>query len=73
MQTHRIHLMFTTEKNLKLFDQYHDQWLEEGTFDIAPTLFKQEDIIHIRVNGKSFPMVYGFLPNKKQRTYKKNL
>ena len=46
--------MFTTEKNLKLLDQYHDQCLGDATFDVAPTFFKQVYTIHILVNGKFF-------------------
>ena len=43
-ETHRITFMFTTEKNLKVLDQYHDRWLGDGTFDIAPTFFNNRCI-----------------------------
>ena len=61
-ETHRISLMCTTEKNL--LDQYHDQWLGDGTFDIAPTFLKQV---------YTSPMVYGFLPSKKRNNLQKIL
>ena len=55
-------ILFTTAKNLALLDKYHD-WLGDGTFDISPTFFKQVYSVHILVNGKSYPMAYGLLPN----------
>ena len=65
--------MFTTKRNLESLDQYHDQWLGDGTFDIAPTFFKQDYSIHILVNGRAFLMVYGFLPNKNKQLIKNSL
>ena len=42
----------------------------DGTFDV-PTPFQQVYVIHGSVRGKSVPMLYILLPNKKKKTYKK--
>ena len=64
-------IVFTTENNLRLL-QTHREWLSDGYFDLAPErIFKQVYSIHIIVNNKDLPMVYGFLPNKSQKTYEK--
>lgn len=40
-------LIFTTQNNLNILDKYHD-WLADGTFDIAPRLYKQIFSIHVK-------------------------
>jgi len=67
-------IVFTTKRNLELLDlEYHDQWLGDGTFDIAPTFFKQVYSIHILANGRAFPMVYGFYQTKNKQLIKYSL
>jgi hypothetical protein len=52
--------------------QSHRDWLVDGTFDLAPKrVFKQVYTIHIIYKNKDLPVVYGLLPNKTQKTYKK--
>ncbi|CAF0945070.1 unnamed protein product [Brachionus calyciflorus] len=63
-------IIFTTEDNLCLMAKYTD-WYCDGTFDISPTLFKQVYSLHVPIKDHVMPMLYGFLPNKKQLTYKK--
>ncbi|CAF1092581.1 unnamed protein product [Brachionus calyciflorus] len=63
-------IFFTTDQNLKLLSTYRD-WYCDGTFSICPSPFKQVYTIHIIIRGTTLPMVYAFLPNKKQVTYKK--
>jgi hypothetical protein len=64
-------IVFTTEGNLRLL-QSNREWLGDGTFDLAPKrVFKQVYTIHIIYKNKDLPMVYGLLPNKTQKTYKK--
>lgn len=65
-------IMFTTKRNLQLFEEYHD-WCSDGTFDVSPSFFKQIYTIHITINNRTIPIVYFFLPNKKETTYKKML
>lgn len=63
-------IMLTTQGNLKILKE-HPDWLGDGTFEIAPSFFKQIYTIHIVFKKRSIPLVYFFLPNKKERTYKK--
>ena len=64
-------IVVTTEGNLRLL-QSNTEWLGDGSFDLAPkTVFKQVYTIHIIYKNKYLPMVYGFLPNKTQKTLKK--
>ena len=63
-------IFFSTDENLKLLSTNND-WYMDGTFDIAPAIFKQVYTIHILFRGTTLPMLYALLPNKKQTTYKK--
>jgi hypothetical protein len=36
---------------------------------VAPKLFEQMYSIHASIHGKTLPLVYSLLPNKKQETY----
>ena len=42
----------------------------DGTFDVAPPLFTQVYSIHADYLGRSHPLVYGILTNKRQATYR---
>ncbi|KAJ9080861.1 hypothetical protein DSO57_1039586 [Entomophthora muscae] len=44
-------------------------WLADGTFSTCPKLFSQLWNIHGQVGNLVFPLVFFFLPNKKQETY----
>jgi hypothetical protein len=63
-------ILFATKKNLEILNANRD-WYGDGTFDIAPPFFKQIYTIHCRVNDHLLPLVYAFLPNKQENTYKK--
>ncbi|CAF1024296.1 unnamed protein product, partial [Brachionus calyciflorus] len=63
-------MIFTTDKNLQLLNE-NRRWLCDGTFDAAPSLFKQLFTVHILKNGKNLPLVYGLFVNKQQATYTK--
>ncbi|XP_046550865.1 uncharacterized protein LOC124260587 [Haliotis rubra] len=41
----------------------------DGTFYVAPTIFHQLYTIHGMVDGNMFPLVFFFLPDKKEDTY----
>ena len=41
-------------------------WFVDGDFKIFPNLFLQ---VHALDNGRSFPCIYGLLPNKTEETY----
>ena len=61
-------LIFSTEKNLQLLNEY-PHWLCVGTFDVAPSIFTQLFSVHIIKNGKSLPLVYSLFENKLESTY----
>ena len=63
-------IVFSTEDNFKILSENRD-WFSDGTFDISPTLFTQLYSIHVIVNNKDLPLVYGYLPNKEEKTYVK--
>lgn len=63
-------LIFTTEKNLSLLTEYRN-WLCDGTFDSAPSLFKQLFSLHALKKNKTLPLVYALFTNKQEATYQK--
>ena len=63
-------ILFTTPSNIEYLNKYGDCY-GDGTFDFDPFLFCQLYSIHIIVSGKSFPIAYAFLANKKQLTYER--
>lgn len=65
-------ILFTTRENLRFLDK-QTEWYIDGTFDVAPSFFKQVYTIHCVKDNSVLPMVYALLPNKKQVTYKKML
>ena len=42
----------------------------DGTFDVAPPLSTQVYSIHADYLGRSHPLVYGLLTNKRRATYR---
>ncbi|CAF1096296.1 unnamed protein product [Brachionus calyciflorus] len=60
--------MFTTVSNLKNLENAHI--FVDGTFDIAPKLFKQVYNAHALVNGRCLTMVYGLMTRKNEEMYK---
>ncbi|CAF1126577.1 unnamed protein product [Brachionus calyciflorus] len=54
-------IFFTTEQNLKILGTYPD-WYSDGTFDIAPNIFKQVYTLHVDIRGTILPMLYALLP-----------
>ena len=60
-------LIFSTERNLDLLRS--SEWLMDGTFDTAPPLFTQIYSIHGTHLGRTHPLVFALLPNKRQATY----
>ena len=60
--------IFTTECNFKLMNEYCD-WYCDGTFDVAPKLFRQLYTVNIIVKNKNLPMVYALIPDKSQVSY----
>jgi hypothetical protein len=65
-------LIFSTNENLKLMAEHRD-WYDDGSFDISPTIYKQLFSVHVMINNKALPMVYGLLPDKLTDTYVKRL
>ena len=50
-----------------LRDFWH--WFADGTFKVCPNLFFQVYTVHALDNGRSFPCIYGLLPNKTEEIY----
>ncbi|CAF0984018.1 unnamed protein product [Brachionus calyciflorus] len=45
-------------------------WLYvDGTFQVAPLLYKQVVTVNVIYRGKNLPLVYSLLPNKQEVTY----
>ena len=62
--------IFATENNLKLLTG-SSEWYVDGTFEVAPLLYKQMYNIAGEISGKILPLLYSLLPNKKETTYLK--
>ena len=65
---HRI-LIFCTDEMINVLAQ-HPQWMADGTFKIAPSIFYQLYTIHALVHGNLVPCVYALLPDKREETYR---
>ena len=61
--THSL-LIFATEKNFVILNS-NPHWYGDGTFDVAPLLFKQMYTINVIESGKNLPLIYALLPDKK--------
>lgn len=61
-------IIFGTATNLYHLET-NKHWYVDGTFDSAPSLFKQVVTIHIIVGGYVLPMIYALLADKKESTY----
>ncbi|CAF1687498.1 unnamed protein product, partial [Adineta ricciae] len=46
-----------------------DHWHADGTFKVAPKLFYQLYSIHGHIHGRTFPLLYAFLPGKSNDIY----
>ena len=65
------------ENRLILFGAEHamehlresSQWFADGIFHVCPNLFFQFYTAHALDKGRSFPCIYGLLPNKTEETY----
>jgi hypothetical protein len=56
-------IVFTTESNIKLLIA-HKQWFADGTFEVAPLIYKQMYNISASIKGKILPLVYTLLNRK---------
>ena len=65
-------LVFESEVGLTQLAQA-DTWHMDGTFDSAPTLFKQLYVIRVPLGESAVSCVYGFLSGKSQSTYEQFL
>ena len=65
------------ENSLILFGAEHaieylrdsSHWFADVTFKVCPNLLVQVYTVHALDNGRSFPCIYGLLPNKIEETY----
>ena len=60
--------ILSTRSNLEIFGR-STNWAMDGTFDTAPPLFAQIYSIHATYVGRTHPLVFGILPNKRRTTY----
>ena len=65
-------MVFSTADNMDMLSACK-LWLCDGTFWVAPKDFTQSYTIHANIFGKSIPLVYALLPDKKEETYRKFL
>jgi hypothetical protein len=61
-------IVFTTESNIKLLIA-HKQWFADGTFEVAPLIYKQMYNISASIRGKILPLVYTLLNCKNEKIY----
>jgi hypothetical protein len=61
-------IVFTTESNIKLLIA-HKQWFADGTFEVAPLIYKQMYNISASIKGKILPLVYTLLNRKNEKVY----
>ena len=62
--------IFATENNLKLLSSFRE-WFMDGTFEVAPLIYKQMYNIAASISGKILPLLYSLLPNKTEKIYVK--
>ena len=62
--------IFSTESNFEILNNSAHRY-GDGTFDVAPALFKQNYTVTIIESGKNLPLIYALLPEKKGATYDK--
>ena len=65
-------IIFATLPAIDLLEQ-SDDWFCGGTFSTASNVFYQLYIINASVDGVNLPLVYAFLPDKKEESYQKLL
>jgi hypothetical protein len=63
-------LVFGTEANLQ-YMRKRPEWFIDGTFDVAPLIFKQLFTFQVVENNFNLPLIYALLPDKKHTTYLK--
>ena len=51
------------------YSRESSHWFADGTFKVCSNLFFQVYSVHALDNGRSFPCIYGLLPNKTEETY----
>lgn len=66
--TEKGFIVFATEDNLRRLCSNQEHYMD-GTFDVAPPIFKQLFTIHTFVQDKQFPEAYALLPDKTTMTY----
>lgn len=62
-------IIFSSSQGLDLLSQ-SKTWSGDGTFGIVPSPFYQLYTLLAEIDGKSYPVAFGFLPNKKAFIYK---
>ena len=65
----RIFIFASQDALQFLVDSEH--WYADGTFRVCPEIFFQFYTIHGVLDGRVFPCVFPFLPNKNENTYKR--
>ena len=60
--------LFATENNLKMLTSA-SEWYVDGTFEVAPLIYKQMYNIAGEISGKILPLLYSLLLNKTEKIY----
>lgn len=63
-------LVFGLEANLENPEDVKNLYVD-GTFRLAPLIFKQIYVVLAEINGCVFPLLYCLLVNKQRRTYER--
>ena len=61
-------LLFCTETALRLLAD-NTQWFMDGTFKVAPDMFRQLFTLHVLKSGKVLPCAYGLMVSKRKAPY----
>ena len=63
-------MVFGREANFEFAEEISHLYMD-GTFKLAPLIFKQIYVVLAERNGYVFPLVYCLLVNKQRRTYER--
>jgi len=62
-------VIFASKSGMKMMQQAN-AWTADGTFDLCPKPFAQIYSFMAEIQGRSYPTVFCFMPNKKAGSYR---
>ena len=63
-------LIMATDSCIRLLAE-NNRWFMDGTFKVAPRLFRQLFTVHVMLGGKVIPCVYSLMASKSKIAYKR--